>query len=176
TPPAPATASLPSLGERFDEARIRDAFAQLARGLYALHAAKKVHRDVKPSNVLVTEAGRVVILDFGLILDVARGELPGTKVVGTAHCMAAEQGAGRPVGPEADWYSAGAMLYMALTGQFPFQVSPDVAIELKQRIEPLRPSVIAEQALPEDLESLCVDLLRLEPADRPTGPDVLRRL
>jgi len=61
-------------GDRFDEARLRDALGQMVKGLDALHRANKVHRDVKPSNVLVTEAGRVVIVDFGLLLDVERDE------------------------------------------------------------------------------------------------------
>jgi serine/threonine protein kinase/tetratricopeptide (TPR) repeat protein len=162
-------------GERFDEARLREAFLKLARGLDALHAADKIHRDIKPSNVLVTAGGRVVILDFGVVLDVARGEREGA-VVGTAHFMAPEQAAGGRVGPEADWYSVGAMLYLALTGFFPFQLAPEVALDFKQAVEPTRPSLVAGEPIPEDLEALCVDLLRLDPAERPTGAEVRRRL
>ena len=162
-------------GERFDEARLRAALLSLARGLEALHAAGKIHRDIKPSNVLVTAAGRVVILDFGVVQDATLGEGEGT-VVGTAHFMAPEQAAGGRVGPEADWYSLGAMLYVALTGFFPFQLAPEVALDFKRRVEPTPPSLVVADALPPDLEALCMGLLRLDPARRPTGVEVRRLL
>jgi tetratricopeptide (TPR) repeat protein len=174
--PAPPTWHwLERRGEHYDEARLRAAFLKLARGIEALHAADKIHRDIKPSNVLVTAGGRVVILDFGVVLDVARGELDGA-VVGTAHFMAPEQAAGGHVGPEADWYSFGAMLYLALTGFFPFQLAPEVALDFKQAVEPTRPSLVASSPIPLDLEALCVDLLRLDPSARPAGAEVRRRL
>jgi tetratricopeptide (TPR) repeat protein len=173
-PPAPRH-WLERRGEGFDEARLRAAFLKLARGLEALHAASKVHRDIKPSNVLVTAEGRVVILDFGVVMDVDRGERAGT-VVGTAHFMAPEQAAGERVGPEADWYSVGAMLYVALTGFLPFQLAPEVALDFKQQVEPTRPSLVVAESLPLDLEALCMDLLRLDPAARPSGAAVRARI
>jgi eukaryotic-like serine/threonine-protein kinase len=157
-----------------DEPRLRAAFGQLARGLHALHVAGKVHRDVKPSNVLVTPEGRVVILDFGLVQSVAESERA-FLVVGTARYMAPEQAAGEPVGPEADWYSVGVMLYLALTGSFPFQPSPQVRPSSRRRADPPLPSAIVAN-VPPSLEALCVDLLRLDPAARPRGSEVLRRL
>ncbi|HEX4456341.1 MAG TPA: serine/threonine-protein kinase, partial [Polyangia bacterium] len=109
--------SLPS--DKFDEARLRAAFAQLATGLAALHARGLVHRDVKPSNVLVAEDGRVVVLDFGVVAEVSAHE-EGGGVVGTAAYMAPEQAAGGPLGAAADWYAFGAVLHQALTGVLPF--------------------------------------------------------
>ena len=105
-----------------DEAKVRSTFAQLVRGLTALHAAHKVHRDVKPSNVLVTRTGRVVLLDFGLVTNFLPGEsVPDARLVGTVGYMAPEQAARRHVGPEADWYSVGAMLFEVLTRRLPFE-------------------------------------------------------
>ena len=170
-------ASRHPVGPAFDETRLRAAFGQLAQGLTALHAAQKVHRDIKPSNVLVTDEGRVIILDFGVVADLSDrlDTADGQRVVGTADYMAPEQSAAKPIGPEADWYSAGVMLYRALTGVFPFEMAPEAVIAFKQRVEPARPSVLAE-GLPPDLEGLCVNLLRIDPSLRPTGTKVLERL
>jgi len=111
----------PPQDDGFDESKLRSGLAQLARGLTAVHEAGKVHRDIKPSNVLVTPRGAVKILDFGLIADVLGDAVWSEElVVGTPTFMAPEQVLGKRVGPEADWYSVGTLLYVALTGRPPF--------------------------------------------------------
>ena len=170
----PPSDSLPRPVVVVDEARARAAFSQLARGLHALHLAGKVHRDIKPSNVLVDEGGRVVILDFGLVQNAAHSERD-FLVVGTARYMAPEQAAGEAVGPAADWYSVGVMLYLVLTGSFPFRPSSQVRPSSRRRGDAPSPSLFFA-GLPPDLEALCVDLLRADPAARPNGAAVLRRL
>ena len=170
----PASVRPRGTGRRFDEGRLRRAFGQLALGVAALHAAGKVHRDIKPGNALVTADGRVVLLDFGLVAD-AEGAEGIEEIVGTAYFMAPEQAAGRPVGPEADWYSMGVILDVALTGAYPFDLSPRLALEAKQREDPPPPDAIAS-GLPRDLVELCMGLLRRDPAERPEGAEVLRRL
>lgn len=158
------------------EVRLRDALRQLALGLTALHDAGKVHRDIKPSNVLVTAQGRVVLLDFGLATDHAHREHKSqVEIVGTVEYMAPEQGAGRQVGPPADWYAVGIMLYEALTGQLPYTGTAMEVLMNKQRLEAPSPRVLAPNA-PEDLSKLCAELLRFNPAARPTGKRVLEIL
>jgi len=161
---------------RLDAPRLRSAFLQLALGLSALHAAGTVHRDLKPTNVTVTPQGRVVILDFGLATDsAARGPHSGEAIVGTVAYMAPEQAAGIRVGPEADWYAAGVMLYEALTGVLPYQGSAFEVMSNKQRDPPTPPHRIDVTA-PDDLSALCMQLLSIEPSARPSAADVLSKL
>jgi serine/threonine protein kinase len=160
----------------FDDTRLRQSLAQLASGLMALHGIGKVHRDVKPSNVLVTAEGRVVLLDFGLVADLDRDpDWTAANAVGTALYMAPEQAAGRPVGPEADWYALGAILYEALTGCPPFVGTTWQVLVEKQQKEPKPPAQLM-RGVPDDLNALCLELLRIEPLRRPSGTQILQRL
>jgi serine/threonine protein kinase/tetratricopeptide (TPR) repeat protein len=159
----------------FDDVRLRDAFRQVALGLSALHAAGKVHRDVKPSNVRVTSDGRVVLLDFGLIFEVDSELLTEANAVGTPAYMAPEQASGKAVGPEADWYALGVMLYEALTGRRPFE-GPAASVVWAKHSEQVLPPSVFVAGVPGDLEELCLELLRVEPRARPAGDEVLRRL
>ena len=155
---------------------LRGALGQLAQGLSALHEAGKVHRDVKPSNVLVDPQGRLVLLDFGLVQDVATNRrLSGRQVVGTPEYMAPEQATGVAVGPAADWYSVGVLLYEALCGRPPFEGAPlHVLLEKQQKTAPPPSQYMAN--LPKDLEDLACQLLAFDPDVRPGGRAVLRAL
>ncbi|HWC64812.1 MAG TPA: AAA family ATPase, partial [Thermoanaerobaculia bacterium] len=155
---------------------LRDVLCQLVAGLTALHDAGKIHRDIKPSNVLVSREGRVVILDFGLTSGLEdereRPESGRAFISGTAGYMAPEQSAGRPLTPACDWYAAGVMLYEALTGRLPLSGTAREVLVAKQLVEPPPPSSIVD-GVPPDLDDLCRRLLRLEPADRPSGREIL---
>src|SRR5262249_41072246 len=96
-----------------DEGRLRAALAQVVTGVMALHARGVIHRDLKPTNVLVTDEGRVVLLDFGLVVELERAgsSASSQQGAGTAEYMAPEQAAGLPVKAPADWYAVGVMLY-----------------------------------------------------------------
>src|SRR3989442_453141 len=159
-----------------DVPRLRAALAQLVEGVVALHRAGIVHRDLKPSNVLVTPAGRVVILDFGLA-DVAappsHWQTREEGLWGTVAYMSPEQVEGARI-PASDWYAVGVMLYEALTGRLPFQGSTLQVLADKGRQDPPRPSDLVPE-LPQDLVTLCGDLMARDPAARPEDGEVLRR-
>jgi serine/threonine protein kinase len=163
-----------------DFARLRPALRQLAEAVQALHGAGKLHRDLKPSNVMVTPEGRVVILDFGLaVLHGERRVEPSAAarlIEGTPAYMAPEQTIGAPASPASDWYAVGAMLYEALTGRLPFTGDIRQILGQKRVIAPSAPSLVVSSTIPEDLDRLCVDLLRIAPDDRPAGLEVLSRL
>jgi serine/threonine protein kinase len=164
-------------GPAFEEGRLRHSLLQLVDATYTLHQSGRVHRDLKPSNVLVTPAGRVVILDFGLIAELhdERSQSEGA-VLGTPAYMAPEQASGLPAGPPADWYAVGVMLYEALCGRWPVTGSSLTIMADKQVAEPPRPSEVTTQPIPPDLERLCLDLLAVDPADRPDGAEIFNRL
>jgi serine/threonine protein kinase len=157
--------------------RLRSALAQLAEGLRALHGAGKLHRDVKPSNVLVGCDGRTVLLDFGLAADLGPSglhESTARVARGTLAYMSPEQAAGSALTAASDWYSVGVMLYQALTGELPF---PGPESWLRASINlPLVPPSVRAPGTPDDLDTLCVDLLRSDPAARPDCAEILERL
>lgn len=157
-----------------DVAQLRSALAQLARGLIALHDRGKVHRDVKPSNVLVTGAGRVVLVDFGLTTDTRLDGAPrDARAVGTRAFMAPEQAAGQRVSSAADMYSFGVVLYLLLTGVLPFRGAEQERQKL--RAAPASPRELRPDVDP-DLSQLACELLDPDPSLRPDGRSVLARL
>ena len=158
----------------FDEPRLRAALRQVAEALAALHAAGKVHRDVKPTNVLVTEQGRAVLLDFGLVAE--KGDPIAVGLIeGTIEYMAPEQAAGAPARAPADLYAVGAVLYEALTGRPPFTGDPIDVITDKRAHDPLAPSLLFS-GTPPDLEELCMQLLARDPGKRPSAAVVAAAL
>ncbi len=173
-------AALPSHGAlppMPDITRLRAALAQLIDGVCALHEHGCLHMDLKPSNVLVTSAGRVVILDFGVATELRGARSRDPSAAGTPAYMAPEIATsnGGAASPASDWYSVGVMLYEALAGSRPFQGEPGAIVRAKQTMEPPPPSTYRPDA-PADLDELCAALLRRHPDERPSATEIARRL
>ncbi len=159
-----------------DFVRLRDVFGQLTAGLLALHHAGKLHRDIKPTNALVTPRGRVVLMDFGFVSEQGFGALESTHsnvVVGTPAFMAPEQARAATPSPKSDWYSFGATLYMVLTGSPPFSglALPEM-LHAKQTEQPVAPRKLV-RGVPADLDDLCVALLNPDPEQRPGEQQII---
>jgi eukaryotic-like serine/threonine-protein kinase len=142
---------------------------KVARGVQAAHDLGIVHRDLKPANVLLSDDGEPKVTDFGLAKRGGRHDLTRTgAVMGTPHYMAPEQAAGKTkfVGPAADIYALGVILYECLAGRTPFTADDTVRLLLKVVEDEPPPIRQFAPNVPRDLEAICLKCLRKEPHDR----------
>ena len=149
----------------------------LSRAMHFAHAHSILHRDLKPANVLLTSDGVPKITDFGLAKKL-EGDSSQTKdgsIMGTPSYMAPEQARGelKNLGPSADIYSLGAMLYEMLVGRPPFLgTTPFETILQVIKEEPVPPSRLIGK-LPPDVETICLKCLQKEPAKRYATAELL---
>ncbi len=148
----------------------------IARALDFAHRQNMIHRDVKPSNILITADGEPMLTDFGIakILDLEETQdLTGTGMgIGTPEYMAPEQWSGGAT-VLSDIYSLGIVFYEMVTGRKPYMADTPAAILLKQATEPLpRPTMFVPD-IPESVERVLVKALARNPQDRYQGMKIL---
>lgn len=149
--------------------RAAELIEKVARGVEAAHVVGIIHRDLKPSNILLDAAGEPKVADFGLAKRGGGHDLTRTfAVIGTPAYMAPEQaqGGSKFVGPAADVWALGVILYECLTGTKPFD-GEDPWNVLQRVMVGDPPSVRSRsREVPRDLELICLKCLRKEPAER----------
>ena len=133
------------------------------------HRAGVVHRDIKPGNVMVTDAGQVKVMDFGIaraVSDSSSTVAETTQILGTAAYFSPEQAKGEPVDARADVYSTGVVLYELLTGRQPFRGESPVAVAYQHVSEaPLPPSEVND-TVPRALDTVALRALAKDPFQR----------
>ncbi|PJF26206.1 MAG: hypothetical protein CUN53_08895, partial [Phototrophicales bacterium] len=141
----------------------------IAAALDFAHASGVIHRDVKPSNIMITTDGQAILTDFGLALSASEGTVGNT--FGSAHYMSPEQAiSSASVVPQSDLYSLGVVMYQLLTGRVPFDDPSPMSVALKHINEAPPSPRRYNPALTSEVERVLLRALEKKPQDRfPTG-------
>ncbi len=144
--------------------------SSLAAGMDVAHERGIIHRDLKPANVLIAHDGTFKVTDFGLVkrLEDDSSQTRTGAILGTPSYMSPEQANGQThqIGPSADQYALGAILYELLTGRPPFQgTSVMDTLDQVRKKEPVPPSQL-QTKIPRDLETICLKCLEKDAAKR----------
>ncbi len=171
------------LAEKMPLAEAVDVAVQVARALTTAHAAGVVHRDIKPENVMLRADGYAKVLDFGIahfpephsdgtnVLETLANEL-----IGTPAYMSPEMILGGHIGPAADVFALGVMLYEMVTGEQPFAAPTAMGVLACIISETPVPMTSLDPSVPPGLDALVQSMLDRTPEHRPTAADVERAL
>jgi tRNA A-37 threonylcarbamoyl transferase component Bud32 len=148
----------------------------LARAVHAAHQVRVVHRDLKPQNVLLTADGQPKVTDFGLAKKLDEtGHTPSDAILGTPSYMAPEQAGAKSkeVGPAADVYALGAILYQLLVGRPPFKAATPLDTVLQVLTEEPVSVRRLQLKVPRDLATICHKCLEKDPGKRYASAEAL---
>ena len=150
----------------FDQ--IKRVITQVGDALDCAHTQGLVHRDVKPSNILLDERGNCLLADFGIakILEGADTLTATGGLIGTPKYMSPEQGLGNPIDGRSDVYSLGVVLYEMATGQVPFKAETPLAVVVKHIHDPLPVPSRVNPDIPEPLQRMIFRAMHKEPSER----------
>jgi serine/threonine-protein kinase len=168
-----------SCDEPFSLGEINQIISQVGDALDYAHSQGIVHRDVKPSNILIDARGNCLLTDFGLAKMVAgAANLTSTGIiVGTPSYMSPEQGMGQPLDGRTDTYSLGVILYELTTGHVPFRAETPMAVVFKHIQDPLPPPRKIAPTISEAMERVILKALAKKPEDRYATPgDMVKAL
>ncbi len=156
------------LGTPLPLSQISHIFAQVSSALDYAHSNGVIHRDVKPSNVLIDSHGNCLLSDFGISRMIeATGQFTVTGAfIGTPTYASPEQALGQNLDGRSDIYSLGVVLYEMTTGRPPFQAETPMAILMKHVHDPLPPPRSINPALSEEMERVILKALSKNPDDR----------
>ena len=163
-------------GERMDLAEVQLILSAIADGLDYAHARGMIHRDVKPANILITEAGDAILADLGIarFLDATQFTATGS-VTGTPTYLSPEQGRGDPSDARSDLYSLGIVLYEMVAGHPPFSAETSAGVVMKHLTQ-MPPSLMAcRPDLPRAIEQVIFRSLAKEAAQRYQTASALAR-
>lgn len=140
---------------------------QIGSALAYAHQRGVIHRDVKPSNVLLDAQGNAFLADFGIAKWYEGSlNLTGSGVIGTPQYMSPEQGQGLKIDGRSDEYALAVIAYEMIVGRLPFEAETPLAVVLKHVTEPLTPPITIDPRVPQLVSDVIAKALSKDPADR----------
>ncbi len=157
-----------------DPVKVAEYGAQVCAALTVAHGYGIIHRDIKPQNIVLTPAGTIKVMDFGIARAVDSDSTQTGSVLGTAQYVSPEQAQGRKLGPESDLYSLGVVLYELSTGRLPFEGDTPVSVALKHVNDEAPAPRTINPRIPPALEAVITKAMQKDPSRRYRSADEMR--